>query len=187
MPEVLADEARGHEAARILSAALAAQRGDSHFAAVYALSGDEPALVVRRQRHGVATTYTLGRSFIASADYGRLSTAARRFAGLFEPDAYLELAPERCVPAPNFAQVYAALLNDARRGLAVQRYKGLGEMNPDQLWETTMDYAQRRLLAVRIEDVVAADRMFSTLMGDQVDPRRDFIETNALAVANLDV
>jgi DNA gyrase subunit B len=91
------------------------------------------------------------------------------------------------VDVATFKQVMSWLLDQARKGQSIQRYKGLGEMNPEQLRETTLNPGSRRLLQVRIEDILASDEIFTTLMGDQVEPRREFIEKNALSVSNLDV
>ena len=142
--------------------------------------------VVRRTAHSVATDTVLGRGFFGSSEYGALRSLGDQLEGLIEPDGFFQRGEKR-VETQDFAAGLDWLLAEARRGCAIQRYKGLGEMNPGQLWETTMDPGARRMLQVTIEDAFLADQMFSTLMGDDVEPRREFIEQNALAVANLDV
>ncbi|HHO57541.1 MAG TPA: DNA gyrase subunit B, partial [Oceanithermus profundus] len=141
---------------------------------------------VSKRLYGVSKSFEVTPAFFQSADYQKLARFGEESRGLFGEATRLQLG-DRQLPVQDFKQVFAALMNDARRGQQIQRYKGLGEMNPEQLWETTMDPDSRRLLQVSIEDAVAADEVFSTLMGDQVEPRRRFIEDNALAVENLDV
>ncbi|BCX88307.1 DNA gyrase subunit B [Methylomarinovum tepidoasis] len=141
---------------------------------------------VTKRLYGVSKSFEVTPVFFQSADYHKLARFGTETRGLFGGDTVLQLGEKR-IGVRDFKQVFEALMADARRGQQIQRYKGLGEMNPEQLWETTMDPDSRRLLQVTIEDAVAADEVFSTLMGDQVEPRRRFIEDNALAVENLDV
>ena len=142
--------------------------------------------VVRRTAHSVATDTVLSRGFFASPEYLALRAAGERLDGLIEADGFFQRGEKRH-ETQDFAAGLDWLLAEARKGFTIQRYKGLGEMNPEQLWETTMDPEARRMLQVTIEDAFLADQMFSTLMGDDVEPRREFIEQNALAVANLDI
>jgi DNA gyrase subunit B len=148
--------------------------------------GHAPRIIVRKTEHGLASEKLLHREFFESAEYQRIAELARTLADLMGEGAYVTRARER-EELRTFKQAMLWLFDQARKGQSIQRYKGLGEMNPEQLWETTINPQTRRLMQVRIEDAVAADEIFTTLMGDQVEPRREFIEKNALAVANLDI
>ncbi len=143
-------------------------------------------LRIDKRLHGIASSSELTSDFFNSADYRAIAQFVEQAADIFSEESYIRRG-ERRKAVTKFGEVYSWLMGEARKGLNIQRYKGLGEMNPEQLWETTMDPGNRRLLNVRIEDAIAADEVFTTLMGDQVEPRRDFIETNALNVSNLDV
>jgi len=143
-------------------------------------------LQVVRRSHGIPTEREIPLDFMASPDFRRLQETGGKLFDLVGNGALIRRG-DRERPVVSFRQAIDWLLEEAKRGQHIQRYKGLGEMNPSQLWETTMDPAVRRLLRVTIEDAVGADEIFSILMGDQVEPRREFIERNALFVENLDV
>ncbi len=146
---------------------------------------DNLTLVLTKQMHGLDHEYRLNNSFFNSTDYQQLASLGNKLDSLLSDDAYIERGEKQNM-VENFDQVMDWLFTEARKGQNIQRYKGLGEMNPDQLWDTTMNPETRRMLQVRIEDAVAADEVFTMLMGDQVEPRRDFIEANALAATNID-
>ncbi len=141
---------------------------------------------IKTQKHGVTSTAQLGREFFLSKEYQQLIKLGEIMKGLIQPGAKI-VRGEKSFAVSSFEEALNELLNQARKGQSIQRYKGLGEMNPDQLWDTTMDPETRRMLQVTIEDAIGADQLFSTLMGDDVEPRRNFIESNAMSVSNLDV
>ncbi|RCS57028.1 DNA topoisomerase (ATP-hydrolyzing) subunit B [Parvibium lacunae] len=144
------------------------------------------ALRIERQHHGNTKVSLIDADFVHGADYAVLAQAANTFKGLLSPEAEIRRG-ERSAKVLDFRNAMEWLLADAERNLSKQRYKGLGEMNPEQLYETTLDITVRRLLKVQIEDAIAADQIFTTLMGDEVEPRRAFIESNALIAQNIDV
>ncbi len=140
--------------------------------------------------HQLAHHYLLDASFINSGEYARLLRLSSVWNTLLDDSAFIRrdgTSGNKDIPVRDFDYLWQQMMLDARRGLAIQRYKGLGEMNADQLWDTTMDPENRRMLRVTIEDAIAADHMFTCLMGDHVEPRRAFIEENALTVSNLDI
>jgi DNA gyrase subunit B len=129
---------------------------------------------------------TVDTEFVVSGDYQQIRQTAAMLKGLVGENAVMQRG-EKKQPVRDFPEAMRWLLAEVEKSMSLQRYKGLGEMNPDQLWETTMDPSSRRLLKVQIEDTITADEIFTKLMGDEVEPRRAFIESNALGVRNLDV
>ncbi|RZI44485.1 DNA topoisomerase (ATP-hydrolyzing) subunit B [Herbaspirillum sp. HC18] len=151
---------------------------------------DKHMLRIQRQHFGNMKVTTIDADFIHGPDYLVLSAAAATFKGLIGAGALVRRGQgdkAKEIAIKDFHEAMDWLRDEAERGVTKQRYKGLGEMNPEQLWETTMDPTVRRLLKVQIEDAIAADQIFTTLMGDDVEPRRAFIETNALQAGNIDV
>ena len=141
---------------------------------------------VLRHEHGTATRTKIDAEFVSSGEYASMRALGERLEKYFTAEATIQRA-DKNQKIMNINDMLEWLMAEARRGQTIQRYKGLGEMNPEQLWETTMDISARRLLKVNVDDAVAADEVFTMLMGDQVEPRREFIEKNALDVSNLDV
>ncbi len=149
-------------------------------------ANDEFRLKLEKNHFGNASVSYIDLHFLQGGDYQQIRKTAQTLSDLFAPDAYIKRGDHQN-PVADFKQAIEWLLDEAKRGINIQRYKGLGEMNPEQLWETTMDVTNRVLLKVCIEDLISTDEIFTTLMGDIVEPRREFIEQNALGVQNLDV
>ncbi|MDD2699643.1 MAG: DNA topoisomerase (ATP-hydrolyzing) subunit B [Sideroxydans sp.] len=178
----LADEAKAKQSAKLLQEACAGIiKAD-----VEKDENGELRLRLEKIFHGNYSLSYLDSEFLESGDYEQIRHTADALNGLISPSAYV-MRGEQKRGVNSFKQAIEWLLEDAKRGVSIQRYKGLGEMNPEQLWETTMDVNNRILLRVKIEDAISADEIFTTLMGDVVEPRRAFIEKNALGVKNLDV
>jgi len=174
--------------AMLAEASLAAALDGSKFTvrAEYDSDSETHRLKIVRTHHGNIRAYFLEEDLINSGDYRQLCKTGDLIRDLVGPGAIIKRGEKEATVA-SFAEAMDWLIGEVKRNMSIQRYKGLGEMNPEQLWETTMDPKVRRLMKVRIEDVISSDAIFTTLMGDEVEPRRAFIETNALGVRNLDV
>lgn len=187
--DLFSDHAGMQNWAEILQARLDARNEPRHTYDVQIKAATETRplhLEVTRYSHGVPHVFVWHEDFFASTEYAKISDFGNELKELIGEGATIRRG-EKEQAVSSFDQAYRWLLEQARHGQHIQRYKGLGEMNPDQLWETTMDPNSRRLLQVKIDDAVAADEIFTTLMGDYVEPRREFIEHNALMVSNLDI
>lgn len=178
----LIDEAKASESAKMLEDACAG------VIKAYVENDESGEIRLRLEKifHGNHSITYLDREFLESGDYAQILQTSNALNGLISATTYVARGEQKR-GVNSFKQAVEWLLEDAKKGISVQRYKGLGEMNPDQLWETTMDVKNRILLRVRIEDAISADEIFTTLMGDVVEPRRAFIERNALGARNLDV
>ena len=188
-PETFSDAGRMQDWADQLQTRLDARNEARHRYEVQIKPADEQRplhLQVTRYSHGIPHTFVWHEDFFTGEEYQRMVALGNELLALMGDGAQVSRG-ERSEPVETFEQAYEWLLAEAKRGQHVQRYKGLGEMNPDQLWETTMDPNTRRLMQVKIDDAVGADQIFTTLMGDHVEPRREFIERNALMVSNLDI
>ena len=180
----LADESGANKAAEKLRPILGAT--GSEVIVAFNQEAGTYRLEVNKYVHGNLQSCVIDTDFLASGDYRQILKASEMLQGLLGDGAMVQRG-EKSQMVGTFKEALDWLLAEAKHGLNIQRYKGLGEMNPEQLWETTMDPQVRRLLKVQIDDAIAADEIFTTLMGDQVEPRRAFIEGNALGAHNIDV
>jgi DNA gyrase subunit B len=188
IPTLLDDEARAQAAAEATIARLNAMpAGADGLTGGWTSDVTPDAVYLFRTRRGVTHRYVLDRDLLNSAEVRRLATMVEEFGKTYGEAATLRQKEKDLRRITGPLPLLEAVLEQGRHGVAIQRYKGLGEMNPDQLWETTLDPTNRSLLQVRVNHADEAEEVFSTLMGDVVEPRREFIQDNALKVANLDV